>query len=235
MVKENILSQYPFRIELHTHTNPCSGCSMLKPEELVRLYYEKGFDGVVITNHLEPGKQAFGKAEAVAMHMRDYEAAKAVAEQYGIKVYLGAELRFQENINDYLIYGVNEEYLGLFYDYLGTDVATFRKEVKMPNSVFLQAHPFRSNMVLCDPALLDGIECLNLHPRHNSAIGLATGYAYEKNLQIKIAGSDCHRLGDQGLAALRTKEMPQDSFGIAEILKSGDYVFEIAGNSLWIP
>ena len=234
-MKQQILQQYPYRIELHAHTCPCSGCGKLKPEELVRLYHEKGYHGVVLTNHFEPGKISYGKEEAVAMVMRDYEAAVKAAEQWGMRVYLGIEMRFQENINDYLIYGVNRELLGIFYDYIPTDAATFRKEQPLPNSVFLQAHPFRPNMVLCDPELLDGIECFNMHPRHNSAIGLATQYAYEKDIMIKIAGSDCHALGDQGLAALRTKLLPEDSFDIAQILKSGDYVFEIGGESLWIP
>lgn len=234
-MKESIFKEYPYRIELHAHSNPCSGCSHLSPEELVRLYAEKGYDGIVLTNHFEPGKLPLGKAEAVAMVMGDYEAARNAAQQYNMEVYLGAELRFCENINDYLIYGVNEELLGLFFDYIPRDAATFRREVSLPDSVFLQAHPFRSNMVLCDPQLLDGMECLNLHPRHNSAVGLATAYAYEKNLKIKIAGGDCHRAGDQGLVALRTKMLPKDSFEIASILKSGDYVFEIGKGSLWIP
>lgn len=235
IVKKHIFSQYPYRIELHAHTNPASGCSTLTPGQLVEFYAEKGYHGVVLTNHLEPDKLLFGKEEAVAMHIRDYVAAMDAAKQYNIAVYLGVELRFKENINDYLIYGVDEALLNVFYDYIPADLATFRKEVQLPNSVLLQAHPFRSNMVLADPALLDGMECLNLHPRHNSAVGLATQYAYEKNLKIKIAGGDCHDSGDEGTAALRTKFLPKDSFEIAEILKSGDYVFEIGGDSLWLP
>ena len=235
IVKDHILKQYPYRIELHAHTSPASACSSLKPAELVKLYYEKGYDGVVVTNHFDPGKFALGKAEAVAAVMRDYQAAKETAKKYGMTVYLGAELRFQENMNDYLIYGVDEDLLRIFYDYIPTDVATFRREVVLPNSVFLQAHPFRSGMVLCDAELLDGMECLNLHPRHNSAVGLATQYAYQNALAIKIAGGDCHDMGDHGLTALRCKALPEDSFQLAQILKTGDYVFEIGTGSLWIP
>ena len=235
IVKKHIFSQYPYRIELHAHTNPASGCSTLTPGQLVEFYAEKGYHGVVLTNHFEPDKLVFGEEKAVDMVMGDYEAAKTAAEKYGICVYLGAELRFRENINDYLVYGVDEGLLRTFYDYIPTDVVTFRAEVKLDKSVFLQAHPFRSNMVLCDPNLLDGMECMNMHPRHNSAVGLATQYAYEKNLNIKIAGGDCHGMGDQGLAALRTRVLPEDSFELAAILKSGDYVFEIGGNSLWLP
>lgn len=234
-MKDTIFEQYPYRIELHAHTSPCSSCGKVDPEELVHLYREKGYHGVVLTNHFEPGKLEMGKAEAVAMVMRDYETARNAAKNCGMAVYLGLELRFQENFNDYLIYGVNEEMISSFFDYISKDVATFRKEVALPDSVFLQAHPFRPNMELCDPSLLDGIECLNLHPRHNSAVALATQYAYDKDLKIKIAGGDSHRVGDQGLAALRTKVLPKDSFEIARILKSGDYVFDIGGGSLWIP
>ena len=234
-MKEHIFKQYPYRIELHAHTTPASSCSNLKPEELVQLYHEKGYDGLVITNHFDPGKLSLGKVEAVAMLLRDYQAAKETAKKYGMTVYLGAELRFQENMNDYLIYGVDEDLLGVFYDYIPTDVVTFRKEVTLPNSVFLQAHPFRSGMVLCDAELLDGMECLNLHPRHNSAVGLATQYAYQNALAIKIAGGDCHDMGDHGLTALRCKALPEDSFQLAQILKTEDYVFEIGTGSLWIP
>lgn len=234
-MKDSIFSRYPYRISLHAHTSPCSGCSVLSPEELVGIYAEKGYHGVVITNHFEPGKLAFGKQEAVATHLRDYHAAKSAGDKLGVMVYLGVELRFQENMNDYLIYGVDEELLNVFYDYIPGNVVTFRREFPMPSSVFLQAHPFRPNMVPCSPDLLDGMECLNLHPRHNSAVGVATQYAYESNLRIKTAGDDCHRPGDPGLSALRTKALPKDSFEIASILNSGDYVFELGEGSLWIP
>ncbi|MBO5049381.1 MAG: PHP domain-containing protein [Oscillospiraceae bacterium] len=234
-MKEQILKKYPYRIELHAHTAPASACSHLKPEELVQLYHEKGYDGVVITNHFDPDKLSLDKKEAVSLLLQDYIRAKEAAKKYAMTVYLGVELRFQENINDYLIYGVDEKLLEIFYDYIPTDVVTFRREVALPHSVFLQAHPFRGGMTLCDAELLDGMECLNLHPRHNSAVGLATQYAYQKALRIKIAGSDCHDRGDQGMTALRCKALPEDSFQLAQLLKTGDYVFEIGGASLWIP
>ena len=42
-MKEDIIKQYPYRIELHAHTSPASTCSHVKPEELVQLYHEKGY------------------------------------------------------------------------------------------------------------------------------------------------------------------------------------------------
>ena len=50
-LKETLAKEYPIRIELHAHTKPVSGCSEVLPEEMVRIYNGKGYDGVVITNH----------------------------------------------------------------------------------------------------------------------------------------------------------------------------------------
>lgn len=234
-IKEYLSGLYPYRIELHSHTNPVSGCSEIPPEELVRIYSEKGVHGIVITNHLTPSLLNQDKDGAICRYLSDYEKAKDAATAYGMSVFLGAELRFSENMNDYLLYGVDMEILKTCYDYLSQTVTAFRQEVALPNSVFLQAHPFRNGMMLCDPALLDGMECLNLHPNHNSRIGMATRYAYTQQLSIKTAGTDFHHPNHEALALLRTRQMPKDSFDIARILKSGDYVFELGDRSLWIP
>ena len=47
---------------------------------------------------------------------------------------------------------------------------------------------------------------------------------------IKTCGTDFHHEGHQGLGATLTKTLPEDSVGIAEILKSRDYLFDVAGN-----
>ena len=107
----------------------------------------------------------------------------------------------------------------------------------MPDSVFLQAHPFRDGMVLADPTILDGIEVFNLHPNHNSRVGIAALYAKENNFPVITAGSDFHHKDrkHEGVAALRARYLPEDSFGLASLLKSGDYLFEAGRNNLIIP
>ena len=56
-------------------------------------------------------------------------------------------------------------------------------------------------------------------------------------MNIKTAGSDFHHKGKghEGVSALRTKTLPKDSFELAKILKSGDYLFEIGGDSIVLP
>ena len=234
-IKNQLLSCFPYQIELHAHTKPASMCSDFPPEELVRIYAERGYHGLVITNHFDPGKLSLGKDCAVRAMMQDYEEAVKAGQQYGLQIYFGVELRFAENCNDYLIYGVDEALLGTFYDYIPKGVEAFRREVSLPNSVFLQAHPFRPNMTLCDSGLLDGIECMNLHPGHNSRVAVATRYAYENDLDIKIAGGDCHHPGHQALTAMRVRQMPEDTFELAALLKSKDYIFQIGNGSVWLP
>ena len=57
-----------------------------------------------------------------------------------------------------------------------------------------------------------------------------------EDLMILKAGASARRkLGDQGLCALRVKEMPRDSFDLAAVLRSGDYVFEIGGDNIVLP
>ena len=233
--KNEIRIQRPYRIELHAHTYPVSQCSEVQPQELVQAYANRGYHGVVLTNHFIPGLLAMKPADALDYYLRDYENALAAGEKYGVAVYLGAELRFTENPNDYLLFGVDEDILRTAFEYLDKGVEVYRREVQLPNSVFLQAHPFRNGMVLCDPAFLDGIECFNLHPGHNSRVGIATRYAYENHLPIKTAGTDHHHPTHEGLSVLRTQTLPKDSFELAQILKNGDLVFEIGENSFWIP
>ena len=235
-IKDILSKEYPFRIELHAHTNPVSGCSEILPEEMAKIYNQKGYDGIVITNHLFPW-DAKDKESYITRHLSGYEETKKAAEGTNLKVYLGAEVRFEENSNDYLIYGVDREILESFFDYYKKGIKAFRTEVKLPNSVFVQAHPFRNGMVRAESQYLDGIETLNLHPNHNSAVAVATRYAKEQGFKIKTIGSDFHHknVGHEGVSALRTRFLPKDSFEIAEILKSGDYIFEIGEDALVLP
>ena len=127
--------------------------------------------------------------------------------------------------------------LSACYDYFDKGLEAFRKEVDLTKSVFIQAHPFRNGMTEVDPALLDGMETFNMHPNHNARIGVAVRYASENGMKITTAGSDFHHpdCGHEGVGILRTKVLPKDSFHLAEILKSGDYVFEIGENAIVLP
>ncbi len=234
--KEELKTEYPYKIELHAHTSPASGCSDVTPKEMVEIYKGLGFDAVNLTNHFIFSEKR-SKEKYIADYLNDYYETRRYGDELGIKVYLSAEIRFSENSNDYLVFGVNETMLGEIYDRLQGGVVAFREQYPMPNSAFVQAHPERNNMQRVSPELLDGIEVFNLHPNHNSRIGIAALRAKREKMPFITAGSDFHhKLRDhEGLAAVRAGVLPEDSFGLAKLLFSGDYLFEIAGSSLVLP
>lgn len=237
-VKKKILEEYKYRIEMHAHTTPESTCSQITPQDMARIYHELGYDAVVITNHFIHEYNFYEKyppEQALDEYMKGYEKTKQAAEKYGLEVILGAELRFTESFNDYLIYGVNKDMLGEIYDMLPEGLENFRKKFDMQKSILFQAHPFRDGMDIVDPKLLDGMETYNMHLGHNGRIAKAVRYAAENNISRTIAGTDYHHYGMEGTAAVRTRELPKDSFELAKILKSGDYVLEVGGHSIVLP
>ena len=233
-LKNELKNAYNVRIELHAHTSPVSGCSEISPKEMIDTYIKCGYNAVTITNHFNYMGERFTRDEYIDYYLKDFDEAKEYGEKMGVKVILGAEIRFTENNNDYLIYGVNREILKDIYDLLPYGIENFRKNYKMENSVFLQAHPKRDGMVKVDSKLLDGIEAFNLHAGHNSRVGQAALYAKEENMGIIIAGTDFHHKnqGHEGLSAVLTKEMPEDSFALAKILKSKDYLLEVGRENI---
>lgn len=236
-LKNELLSQYKYQIELHAHTFPVSGCSQVSPKEMVETYKDLGYDAVAITNHFMYQHNNISKEEYISSFIADFEQAQKYGEELGIKVYLGAEIRFTENNNDYLIFGVNKKMLEDIYDLLPEGIENFRKNHPMPNGVFIQAHPMREGMQNIDVNLLDGMEVFNMHPNHNSKVGMASVYAKENNVSIIVAGSDFHNPNRnfEGVSAVRGTYLPDDTFELAKLLKSGNYLLEIGRNNIVIP
>ncbi len=79
------------------------------------------------------------------------------------------------------------------------------------------------------PRLVDGSEVFNMHPGHNSKVGQAALYAHKEKYGIITAGSDFRypNLDHEGLAAVRSAYLPDDAFGVAELLRNGDYLLEV--------
>jgi len=233
-IKAEVAQQYAYRIELHAHTAPASGCSEISPQEMAQIYSDLHYDAMVLTNHFMYQGEKRTKAEYIDRYLHDFEQTKFYGDALGVKIYLGAEIRFTENTNDYLIYGVDRTLLEEVYDYLPHGVVHFRENYKMPNSVFIQAHPFRNNVTLADPAILDGIEVFNMHPGHNSRIGVASVYAKGYSNHIVTGGSDFHHLNHnhEGVAAMRAPYLPQDSWAVAKLMKKGDFLLEIGRNHI---
>ena len=219
-----------YKTELHAHTTPVSGCSDIEPEQLVKIYKENGYDSVVLTNHFTTQLQGETVEEKVKWYLTDYDRCVEEGKRIGLNVILGAELRFVENHNDYLIFGISPEELTDIYKMLPYGIDAFYKEYKNDKNIIIQAHPFRDGMESVKPCSLDGIEVFNMHPNHNSRIGLAAKYANENNMTA-ICGSDFHHFGQECLCGILTKKPLENSYDVSDVLKKQDYTMCV-GNYL---
>ena len=226
-----VTEEYRYKTELHSHTNPASGCGKLTPELNARIYANLGCDTLTITNHLTNARLGeFPTNEELAeFYLADYFAAKKAAESTSLCVALGVELRFVNDINDYLLYGIEPEDIEKIITYLDKDVKTFYRDFKNDKNVIIHAHPFRNNMNPTPFGYVDGIESINMHPGTNSRVALAARLAAEHDLLV-TAGSDYHDPNRQATVLMRTKHKLRDSFDVAEAIKSRDVVFDMSGH-----
>ena len=222
-----MIGDYKFRTELHAHTNPASSCSDIPAKRLVELYADCGYDTLCITNHFIPSSTNLTKDKYIEYYMSDYYTAKKHGEKLGINVIFGAEYRLAENCNDYLIYGIDENDLEELFDLSGLNIDEFYSKFKNDRRVILQAHPFRNG--IAQTLSVDGYEVFNMHPHHNQRTPFTAKLASDKDMLV-TCGSDCHHFGTEGCIAMLTKTNPKDSFDLAAIIKSRDYLFELGGS-----
>ena len=97
-LKSKLQQEFPLRVELHAHSKPMSNCSSIEAKDLVAAYENLGYSAVTLANHfIYSGNET--AEEYVERYFKDFNEAVAEGEKLGIKVYLGAELRFTENVN----------------------------------------------------------------------------------------------------------------------------------------
>ena len=217
------------RFELHAHTSECDLYAHLGGAELVRLYDEAGYRGMVITDHyfsLFYDWFADELAEAdhrriIERYLRGYYAARNEAEKRNFTVLCGAEVRFDNTINDFLVYGLEED--DLFRLPLLNRLHNVEElvEVLPDDAVVVQAHPFRDKMTVMSPTALFGIEVYNggTDPFRNQ---MARLYA-EHYGKAMTSGSDIHHikaLARGGIATAREISCAKD---LVNVLRGGDY------------
>lgn len=217
-----------YKIETHLHTTYISHCGWLGAQAIMKAYSAAGYDAICVTDHYN--RDTFDYIEmdlsTPGSKTRDfllgYHRLKREGEKYGIRVYAGAELRFDDSQNDYLLYGFHDELLADPERVMSEGLEAFAPKYRADGALLIQAHPFRNKCTPAPAELLDGVEVLNLNPRHDSHNDLALAYAEEHHL-LMTAGSDCHRPGDEGTTGILAETLPEDSFGYADLIRSGKY------------
>ncbi|MBQ9086161.1 MAG: PHP domain-containing protein [Clostridia bacterium] len=217
------------KFELHLHTSQCDITAYVAAEELVRMYADQGYQGIVVTDHYISLFDDWFGAELIGLNhrqrikrwLRGYEAAKRAGEEYGVTVLPGAEVRFDGYPNDYLLYGVEEDF---FYEAPRLNQLKNVEEMLaiLPDEVcVVQAHPFRNKMVVADPSVLWGIEVHNGGTdlfRNQMARSFAEHYG-----KPMTSGSDTHRPHAIGKGGIETQEPILTPKDLIRTLRSGAY------------
>ena len=196
------------RFEMHIHTGDSNApVANIPAAKLVELYHEKGYDGMVFTDHfseeamdwLSPETQGFSHEQIIDRWLKSYRSAKEAGDRLGMKIFLGMELRFTDTINDYLVYGITEEFLKEHppLHLLSLDELN---RIKTDDMLIYQAHPFRNRMVVGAPDKLFGVEVYNGATEYKR--NLTADLWSEMYGLHKISGSDCHQLPQLAKAGL---------------------------------
>lgn len=212
-----------YKTELHAHTREVSPCADLSVEEVTERYIAAGYSTLVLTNHycdyvMENAGETW--EERINHYLSAYHAMKEYAGNR-LCILLGCELRFTENQNDYLIYGLTEEFLREHPDLHKMTLKSFSEFSRKSGLLLFQAHPFRNRMTVMPPKYLDGIEVFNGHHGHDSRNQVADLYARRYGL-LRCSGSDFHHVSSVESAGILTDEPVTSMDRLVEILKSGE-------------
>ncbi len=220
-----------YKYELHSHTSECDRDAHLSARELVHLYKDAGYDGMVITDHyierfytlwFPEDVRGLTHEQQVTRWLRGFRTARDEGKKIGFTVLPGAEVRFDGYPNDYLLYGLHEEF---FYTVPRLNELKNADELLslLPEGACaVHAHPFRDDMVVETPHRgLFGMEVFNggTEPLRN---GFARQFAAHYGLAM-TSGSDIHdmtRLATGGICTSRRIRTPED---LVAVLRSGEY------------
>lgn len=232
-----------YKYDLHVHTSACSCCGVSTPEEQVKAYAEKGYNGIVVTDHFicgcngTPIPRELPWRERVDMYYTAYERAARAAEEYeSFRAFFGAEYSYAGG-HDILFYGLHRDFLYDHPEIEGMSIEDMCKLFQNAGCLVVQAHPFRDreyNDRSVKPELYcaDGAEIFN-SCNYDGENQKAYDYAVKYN-KIMTSGGDIHNAGDGriGLSGIFTEKPIESIDDLVYTLKSGNYSLCVKGEKL---
>lgn len=221
-----------FFYELHMHTKETSRCGQSPARDMVAAYREKGFSGVVITDHFLNGNSYANDPEEwnekMDVFLRGYQAAKEAGDEMGLLVYFGLEYtHLGGNGEDYLVLGIRPEHL--YRELKDCDkwsIEYLIQAVHGLGGIVIRAHPFRQagyigRAGIERPGLpVDAIEAFNGGNAEEAYNMQAYEYALREGKPI-TAGSDTHRVDTTATAYVAFEENPKDYAQLCDFIRDG--------------
>lgn len=215
-----------YKYELHFHTSETSNCSVVDARQGVQLYFEKGYKGIVVTDHYYGGwfrnQGNIPWEEKIDRFLKGYDVACDEGNRLGMDIIPGMELMFDNDNNHYLVYGADETFLKNNPNLYELGIKGFRKFIKGQEIMVFQAHPYRDNGHIKSAGYLHGIEVFNGHPGHDSKNHLAEKYCAKHDL-IPTSGSDFHQQDHVARGGIVVKQPIQNAKCLIKVLLNGEY------------
>lgn len=218
------ISFMKYKYDLHVHTKEVSPCGWLNATYVTDRYIESGYAGIVLTDHFRSdffeGCSEGQWEDRVKYYFQSYDKAKEHCKDKDFFIGLGMEIRFDNDPNDFLVYGLKKkdfinnrwmvhETIKSFYEAYGD------------RCLIIQAHPNREfKCYLEDIKYLHGLEVYNSNPRHNNHNEETLKVAEENPYLIATAGSDSHREEDLCRSGIETDVKIQSDEQLVAVLKS---------------
>jgi hypothetical protein len=190
-----------FLYETHLHTCEGSACGVSAGADYIQRYIDRGFTGIIVTDHFFNSncmaERRLPWAEWVNRYCEGFENAREEGVRRGFDVFFGWEETFDGD--DYLIYGLDKEWLLEHPELVRWTREEQFKEVHKYGGCVVQAHPFRQHhyihTVHLAPYFIDAVEAANAGNHDSSYDALA--YEFARILELPaVAGSDIHDVND---------------------------------------
>ncbi|MBR6780817.1 MAG: PHP domain-containing protein [Clostridia bacterium] len=215
-----------FKYEIHCHTRETSVCATAAAADMVKMYREHGYDGIVVTDHFSPmtfpPTKLFCPQKHTDFYFRGYRAAKKAAENTDFTVLPGCEIRFYATINDYLLFGDVENFLKNNGNLLRAYPKKLSQLCRSQGILMIQAHPFREWMSRCNPAYLDGVEVANGKDSPEER-AKALAWAQKNNITLCTGGGDFHHTKKPLMGGILTEQRIDSTQTLVHILQAGEF------------
>lgn len=189
----------PYSYETHLHTNRGSACSPQDAKAYINYYLERGYSGIIVTDHFFNGNCAVSKElpweERVRRYCLGYHEAKDEGDHLGLQVFFGIEYNF--DCDEYLIYGLDEAWISNHPEIMKMSHHELFRTVDDAGGLMVQAHPFREREYISaiHPHPYD-VHAVEVSNSGNSLASDERAYAYAKSYGLPMtSGSDIHFIG----------------------------------------
>ncbi|OJU14427.1 MAG: histidinol-phosphatase [Clostridiales bacterium 43-6] len=186
-----------YRYETHLHTSEASACATASGAEMVHLYMDAGYAGIIITDHFFNGNTCIDRSlpweEKINLFSLGYENAFKEAEGTDFKVFFGWEYSYHGT--EFLTYGLDKQFLLSHPELLDIGVLEYLDLVHENGGFISHAHPYREAPYIAEirlyPHKVDAVEVINASHQEPSYNEKALAYAEQHSL-LKTSGSDTH-------------------------------------------